>query len=244
MKIHAAPQCSATFRHIPLALLLDLTNGISIGNSSASCNVNQPMSEDDIPPDWFRSRRNRRSPFGWKDRWFADIDEMFQNMFQDMIKDMPKESMTERKLPDGSTARQRGPFVYGYSMSLGPDGKPVVQEFGNVKPSRRPGAFGFEQPALEPKDAREPLVDVINEPSQVRVIVELPGVDKSAIKTHIADDTLTIRVDSTTSRFYKEIKLPSGVDLDTSKATYNNGVLEITLQKIRPKPTGREIHIE
>jgi len=28
-----------------------------------------------------------------------------------------------------------GPFVYGYSFSMGPDGKPVIREFGNVKPS-------------------------------------------------------------------------------------------------------------
>jgi HSP20 family protein len=178
------------------------------------------------------------------DRWFTDVDEMFENMFRDMVKGMPKDSMAERKLPDGSTVRQYGPFVYGYSMSVGPDGKPVMQEFGNVKPSRRPGAFGFEQPALEPKDAREPLVDVINEPSQVRVVAELPGVDKSAIKTHIADDTLTIRVDSTTPRFYKEIKLPSEVNPDTCKATYNNGVLEITLARIQPKPKGKEIRID
>ena len=52
-------------------------------------------------------------------------------------------------------------------MSIGPDGKPNVQEFGNVKPSRRPGAFGIQQPALEPKETREPLVDVINEQAQV-----------------------------------------------------------------------------
>jgi HSP20 family protein len=178
------------------------------------------------------------------DRWFSDVDEMFENMFQDMLKGMPKDMMSERKLPDGSTVRQFGPFVYGYSMSIGPDGKPTIQEFGNVKPSRRPGAFGFQQPALEPKDAREPLVDVINEPSQVRVVAELPGVDKSAIKTSISDNTLTVSVDSATQRYYKEVRLPVGVDPDSSKASYNNGVLEITLRKTQPRPKGREIHID
>jgi len=178
------------------------------------------------------------------DRWFSDVDEMFENMFQDMLKGMPKDMMNERKLPDGSTVRQFGPFVYGYSMSIGPDGKPTIQEFGNVKPSRRPGAFGMEQPALEPKNTREPLVDVINEPAQVRVVAELPGVEKSAIKTSISDDTLTISVDSATQKYYKEIHLPAGVDPDSSKALYNNGVLEITLRKAQPKPKGKEIHID
>ena len=80
--------------------------------------------------------------------------------------------------------KQYGPFVYGYSMSIGPDGKPNVQEFGNVKPSKRPGAFGIQQPALEPKETRQnPPVHVINEQAQVRVVAELPGVEKSEIKT-------------------------------------------------------------
>ena len=108
-------------------------------------------SDDEFFPEWFRSRRGRASPFGWMDRWFSDIDQMFERMFQDMAKGMPKDSITEKKFPDGSTMRQYGPFVYGYSMSMGPDGKPVIQEFGNVKPSKKPGAFGLEQPALEAK---------------------------------------------------------------------------------------------
>ena len=75
------------------------------------------------------------------DKWFSDFDQMFEHMFEDMAKGMPKDSMSERKLPDGSTVRQFGPFVYGYSMSMGPDGKPIIQEFGNVKPSKRPGTI-------------------------------------------------------------------------------------------------------
>jgi HSP20 family protein len=178
------------------------------------------------------------------DRWFSDIDGMFEQMFQDMVKGMPKEGMTERKLPDGTAISQYGPFVYGYSMSMGPDGKPIIQEFGNVKPSKKPGAFGFQQPALEPTETREPLVDVIKEPQQIRVVAELPGVDKSEIKTSIAEDALTIKVDSGGRKYYKEVQLPSDVDPESSKASYNNGVLEIVLQKTRPKTRGKEIKID
>lgn len=203
-------------------------------------------SDDEFLPDWFRSRRARRSssPFGWMDRWFSDFDEMFERMFQDMAKDIPREMMKEKKLPDGSTIRQFGPFVYGYSMSVGPDGKPIIQEFGNVKPSKRPGMFGFEQPALEPTDSREPLVDVINEAEQVRVLAELPGVEKSDIKTTISEDTLTIKVETPTRKYYKDVQLPAGVDPESSKASYNNGVLEIALRKLKPRPRGREIKID
>ncbi len=203
-------------------------------------------SDDEFLPDWFRSRRARRStsPFGWMDRWFTDFDEMFERMFQDMARDMPRDMMKEKKMPDGSTMRQFGPFVYGYSMSVGPDGKPIIQEFGNVKPSKRPGMFGMEQPALEPTDSREPLVDVINETEQVRVLAELPGVEKSDIKTTISEDVLTIKVETPTRKYYKDVQLPAGVDPESSKASYNNGVLEITLRKLKPRPRGREIRID
>jgi HSP20 family protein len=201
-------------------------------------------SDDEFFPDWFRSRRGRRSPFGWMDKWFSDFDEMFERMFQDMARDMPKDLTREKKLPDGSTIRQFGPYVYGYSMSMGPDGKPIIQEFGNVKPSKRPGMFGFEQPALEPTDSREPLADVINEAEQVRVVVELPGVEKSDIKTTITEDSLIIKVDAAAHKYYKELHLPSNVDPDSSKASYNNGVLEIVLKKLKARPRGKEIHID
>ena len=190
------------------------------------------------------SKRGRRPLFGgWMDKWFSDFDEMFERMFEEMARGMPIETTRERKLGDGSTVREFGPFVYGYSMTLGPDGKPVVQEFGNVKPSKKPGAFGFDQPALEPRDTREPLVDVINENEQVRVIAELPGVEKTDIKTTVADDILTIRVDSP-RKYYKQVQLPVSVDQDTPKASYTNGVLEIVLRKQKPKAKGKEIHID
>ena len=177
------------------------------------------------------------------DKWFSDFDEMFERMFEEMARGIPKDTTRERKLADGSTVKEFGPFVYGYSMTMGPDGKPVVQEFGNVKPSKKQGVFGFDQPALEPQETREPLVDVINENEQVRVIAELPGVEKSDIKTSVADDTLTIRVDSP-KKYYKEVQLPTSVDQDSPKASYNNGVLEIVLRKEKPKTKGKEIHID
>src|SRR5208337_3332453 len=105
------------------------------------------MSEDDFLSDWFK--RGRRPLFGGMDKWFSDFDEMARGI--------PKDTTRERKLGDGSTVREFGPFVYGYSMTMGPDGKPVVQEFGNVKPSKKPGAFGFNQPALEPQEEPKPL---------------------------------------------------------------------------------------
>ena len=199
---------------------------------------------DEFSPGWPFSRRRRGSGPFFMDRWFEQFDEMFERMFKDMTRDLPKDAWTERRLPDGSTIRQFGPYVYGYSMTVGPDGKPVVREFGNVKPSRRPGMFGIPEAKLEPIEAREPLVDVVEDSENVRVVAELPGVEKKDIQMKCAEDVLTISVNTPTRKYHKEVELPAVVDPDTSKATYNNGVLEVMLRKTKPKPRGKEIRIE
>jgi len=199
---------------------------------------------DDFWSEWpFPRRRRGMLPFS-PERWFEQFDEMFERMFKDMTKDLPREGWAERKLPDGSAVRQFGPYVYGYSMTVGPDGKPVVREFGNVKPSRRRGMFGIPEAKLEPIEAREPLVDVVDDGVNLRVVAELPGVEKKDIQMKCAEDVLTISVDTPSRKYHKEVELPSAVDPDTSKATYNNGVLEVVLRKTKPKPRGKEIRIE
>jgi HSP20 family protein len=35
-----------------------------------------------------------------------------------------------------------GPYYYGYTMTVGPDGKPIVKEYGNVKPISCPRMRG------------------------------------------------------------------------------------------------------
>ena len=120
-----------------------------------------------------------RRPFssGW---FFQDIDEMLRDIEEMMNKELkeftsriPKDYVRERKLQNGREIREWGPFVYGYSMTIGPNGKPVIREFGNVKPSRH-------GPMI--KEEREPLIDVVNTDGEINVVAELPGVDKKDIK--------------------------------------------------------------
>ena len=197
------------------------------------------MSWDDEFDRWLR--RWRRGTFFD----FERIDKMFDDMFREMMEDAPKELYREERLPDGSVVRRMGPFVYGHSITIGPDGKPVVREFGNVKPSRKSTAFGAPRPSLEVKEEREPLVDVLSDKENVRVIVEVPGVDKKDIRLNCSERMLTISVDSEERKYYKDVELPDEVDPKTAKAKYTNGVLEITLAKVKAKrPTGEAIRIE
>jgi len=196
--------------------------------------------DEDSP--WLGPRRRKFPSFF--SSFFEDFDTMFERMFSEMTKNLPKEFTSERKLPDGSSVRQWGPFVYGYSMSVGPDGKPVVREFGNVRPSKRMGAFGMPVPKLEPTETREPLVDVIDEKDSMKVVAELPGVNKSDIQIDTTGNSVTINVDTPNRKYHKTVDLPSDVDPETSTATYNNGVLEVSLKKTKPKTKGHMIKIE
>ncbi|MEM0254213.1 MAG: archaeal heat shock protein Hsp20 [Candidatus Bathyarchaeia archaeon] len=194
---------------------------------------------DDEFPDWFR--RRRRSFFG---SLFEDIDRMFQEMERMMEEEIrqftsrvPKDYVRERKLPDGTTVREIGPFVYGYSIKIGPDGKPEIREFGNVKPGR----FGPQV-----KEEREPLVDIVETDKEIQIVAELPGVEKEDIKVYGTEDTLTISVDTPQRKYYKEVQLPAKVNVKEAKTQYKNGVLEIKLPKLEEtkKPKGEEIKIE
>jgi len=202
-------------------------------------------------PEWFR-RRMRRSPFfrnwffGDIDEMMRDIEEMMEREFREFTNRIPKDYVRERKLPDGTTVREWGPFVYGYSMTIGPDGKPRIREFGNVKPSLKPEAFGITRPRLDVKEEREPLVDVISTDGEVKVIAELPGVEKEDIKLHGTENTLTLSVDTPQRKYFKDVELPAKVKIKEAKTTYKNGVLEVTLPKIveKEKPKGEPLKIE
>lgn len=202
-------------------------------------------------PEWFR-RRMKRSPyfrswfFGDIDEMFRDIEEMMEREFKELTERIPKDFVRERKLPDGSKIRELGPFVYGYSMTIGPDGKPQIREFGNVKPSLKHEPFGLTRPSLDVKEEREPLVDVISTDNEVKVVAELPGVEKNDIQLHGTENALTISVDTPERKYFKEVQMPTTVNHKAAKTAYRNGVLEITVPKIeeKKKPKGEPLKIE
>ena len=195
------------------------------------------MEDDEVFPEWFK--RRWRFPTG---NWFDDLERNFEEMFRGM--ELPKDLIRERKLPGGGTVKEMGPFVYGYSFSQGPDGKRVTREFGNVKPSIRGGPFGMSKPSLDVKEEREPLVDTIVQSDNVKVVAELPGVEKSDIALECDGRNLVLKVDTDKHRYYKSLELPVEVDPDTSKASYKNGVLELILRRKSPGNKAKQIQIE
>ena len=197
----------------------------------------KPLSQDDEDyPEWFR--RRRRDPlFGDIDRMFHEMERMMEEEFKSFTERIPKDYVKERKLPDGSTVKEWGPFVYGYSMKIGPDGKPEIREFGNIKKSLK---------GPQVKEEREPLVDIVETNDEIRVVVELPGVEKSDIKLHGTEESLTIVVDTPQSKYFKEVTLPAKVEVKNASSSYKNGVLEVILPKAEApkKPKGEAIDVK
>lgn len=193
-------------------------------------------SDDDFP-DWTRRRRIREPFFSDIDKMFHEMEKMMDEELKSFTEKVPKEYVKERKLPDGSTVKELGPFVYGYSMKIGPDGKPEIQEFGNIKK----GLKG----APQVKEEREPLVDTVDAEGEIHVVAELPGVEKSDIKLHGTEDSLTISVDTPQYKYYKEVELPTKVRVREARSSYKNGVLEVVLPKAEAekKPKGEPIDI-
>jgi len=178
---------------------------------------------------------------------FEDADDIFKEMeesmrkeFQELSKKAPENLVRERTLPDGTKVKEWGPFVYGYSVTIDPEGRPKVREFGNVKPGTEPA-----KPRISIREEREPLVDVMESDDTVKVIAELPGVEKKDIKLHGTEDSVTISVATAERKYHKEVKLPFKTDSKRAKSSYKNGVLEITLpKKEEERPKGEPIEIE
>ena len=159
--------------------------------------------------------------------------------FKEMENLIPRDMVRDRRLPDGSVKREYGPFVYGYSVKIGPDCKPIIREFGNMKPG-----LGVGRDPINLQERREPLVDIIEEEDEIKVVAELPGVEKKDIKLYATDQTLTIDVETPEKKYHKKLDLPTEIDTSTSSSSYRNGILETTIKKKKVKEKGTKIDIE
>jgi HSP20 family protein len=133
-------------------------------------------------------------------------------------------------------------WSYGYSVTTGPDGRPIIKEWGTGLPE---GTNPLKPQPYIP-EIPEPLsqVDVDAESEKVRVIVEMPGFTKESIKITGAENKIQILARDETRCVDTEIPINVRVDLKSAVATYKNGVLDITLKLLEvPKPDGVEIQV-
>jgi len=100
----------------------------------------------------------------------------------------------------------------------------------------------------------EPLYNIIEKEDEIRISVDMPGVEKEDIKLTLHEDSIVVegvckkvtpsvrRLSGGSSLYYSvKILLPAKVEEESAKARYSNGILEIVLIK---KKRGRRIPIE
>lgn len=80
--------------------------------------------------------------------------------------------------------------------------------------------------------ATETHVDVYDEGGVIRLVADLPGVDKEAIELKCDGEVLTISAASDRREYDERMRLPARVDEHSAKASFNNGVLEVTFDRV------------
>jgi HSP20 family protein len=157
------------------------------------------------------------------DRLFKKMSKSFMD-FDDIFEDV--------KRSDGKTF---GPYYYGYSITVGPDGKPQIREYGNVKPSLLPSS-----------EVREPLVDTLvdDKENTLKLVAEMPGVEKKDIKVAVEGNLVNIDAERGDKKYQTKVPIKHKVDVDTVKASYTNGILEVQFKlKKEDKPKGKTVEV-
>ena len=128
-----------------------------------------------------------------------------------------------------------GPFFYGYTMTVGPDGKPVVKEYGNTKSDQLPLS-----------DTREPIVDtIVNEKEKVvKLVAEMPGVEKTDVKIVVDNKIVNLSAEHGEKKYDIKVPLQHKVDENSAKASYKNGILELVFNLVAEKQTGKKVEVE
>ena len=146
-----------------------------------------------------------------------------------------------------NTSGVSGPIVYGYTMTTGPDGKPVIQEYGNVRPDSLPttdscGCANHSQTPVVEK--REPLIDTLvdNKEQTLKIVAEMPGVEKTDVNVVVNDDIVHIDAEHGEKSYHVNVPIQHAVDSDSPKATYTNGILELTFN-LDTKPKGKSVDV-
>jgi HSP20 family protein len=181
-------------------------------------------------------KRNRDDD--WDDSFFGDFFDDFGFDFKWMNERMQR---IFENLMKGNTQdyEEKGPFVYGFTYRVGPDGKPQFQEFGNVPSTRR--GYGNQ---LE-GDIREPMTDFNEDKEKIYMTVELPGVSKENIELKISEKNITVDAKEEDRRYHKSINFPYRILTDTASAKFKNGILDIVVNKESSASTsGKSVKIE
>ena len=124
----------------------------------------------------------------------------------------------------------------------------------------------FRWPSFRAKPALEatswfPEIDVFEKGGRLITKIDLPGLKREDVKVEVADGHLAIsgerkteaeekqehfyRCEREYGSFYRAVPLPDGVKLEDVKATFSDGVLEVSIPlPAKPEAKVRKVEIE
>ena len=168
-----------------------------------------------------RSNRNKRKkPFflGNEIDWERFLKEI-QEVTRHEIKGKLEKPQNKRVYP-----------LFAYCVTLGLYGRVYIRQFGHF------GCFANIHNSIKTDQKLKPLVDILEEEDEIRVVAELPRANKEQIDVIGTEKNLIIHVNKQRQQPAMNLDLPCSVNLETAKATLKNGVLEIVLKKGRRLP--------
>jgi HSP20 family protein len=94
------------------------------------------------------------------------------------------------------------------------------------------GAFnGFDEMLSGATSGESAPVDIHEYDDEIRVVADLPDIDRDDIDVQCDGRILAIRAATEPRPFRKRVDLPAYVDEKSVRTNFNNGVLEITLDR-------------
>ncbi|WP_436908079.1 Hsp20/alpha crystallin family protein [Halosimplex marinum] len=92
-------------------------------------------------------------------------------------------------------------------------------------------ARGGADPGASDPSGADVHLDVYEEDDSLRVVADIPGVDKRDIDLRCDGEVLTLDATGDAREYHERVRLPARVDEHSASASYNNGILEVTFDR-------------
>lgn len=153
------------------------------------------------------------------------------------------------------TKKDKNKDIVDVTQKATPEGSNLVafdeldRWFDNFLSQRWPYPSNWKFPEWPDKEftTNLPKVDIIDHDHEIEIQAALPGVRKEDLDVSISENSITIRASTRTEQkqenkhFYRQeisrgefqrtLSLPANVDNEQAKATFKDGILDITLPK-------------
>lgn len=210
----------------------DQERSIQTNREDTHASRGQPSPNRSQPPGAMAPRRDGSRPHGLSSGAAASPFSAMRRMAEDM-----------ERLFD---ALGFGRSAFGYSPGLAEPLDSAIDR--DVWRDASPGRASWS-----------PQAEMFRRGDHVVVRADLPGVKKDDVQVHVDDGVLTIsgerkasheergddfyRTERSYGRFFRSFALPEGVSGDHCEASFNDGVLEVTLAAPKQQERSRRINI-